>query len=201
MQGKTTGDKKGKSNVSLSDTFLETPGFLKNMRLSTKLFFISTIFLVFSCFVFNIIIGTYTVELTEYIDQVNTGQNQVNYDGLIPCFVAFGFLVICFFIWIIAFVYMMFRGVKKNLFNLFGDMKTMIDIFPYNRKDASISLNTKKIAWIKSDDVYYSDDERFSISKTTDKFHGGDWYLYDNKTDATHYSYSLSHAKKIAESL
>lgn len=53
--------------------------------------------------------------------------------------------------------------------------------------------------WIKNDGVYYSKDDRFTIIKTTDRLHVGDWELYDSKTKMYYYKPTLKDCKYVAE--
>lgn len=55
--------------------------------------------------------------------------------------------------------------------------------------------------WYKGDGYYYSEDERFTIIKATDRIHRGDWKLYDEETKQEYYGISLKHSKSIAEKI
>jgi hypothetical protein len=49
--------------------------------------------------------------------------------------------------------------------------------------------------------IYYSEDNRFTIIKATDRIYSGDWELYDSYTKQNYYGQTLKHAKQIAEDL
>lgn len=53
--------------------------------------------------------------------------------------------------------------------------------------------------WHKGDGYYYSEDNRFTITKATDRVHAGDWELYDEQTKEHYWGTSLKHCKQIAE--
>jgi len=53
--------------------------------------------------------------------------------------------------------------------------------------------------WLKGDGYYYSEDERFTIIKVTDRIYTGDWKLYDSKTKRDYYKPTLKDCKYVAE--
>lgn len=55
------------------------------------------------------------------------------------------------------------------------------------------------IKWNKGDGYYYSDSERFTAIKSTDRIYSGDWELYDEITKTTYHEYTLKECKNRAE--
>jgi hypothetical protein len=52
--------------------------------------------------------------------------------------------------------------------------------------------------WYKGDGYYYSEDERFTIIKATDRIHAREWKLYDSYTNMDYYKPTLNECKYVA---
>lgn len=55
--------------------------------------------------------------------------------------------------------------------------------------------------WYRNEGIYYSDNDRFSILKATDRVHMGDWELYDSLTKEYYHKPTLTDCKYLAELL
>lgn len=57
--------------------------------------------------------------------------------------------------------------------------------------------------WKKNETGYNSEDERFHISKCTDRINSGNWEIWDDKKKEVYFQvgYTLKHAKQIANSI